>query len=183
MTSSRARFAGATVSAALCGTAALLAPASDAKGGGGDAVVIKMVQDGKTFAFKGPSKIAKGAELTFVNQTDVRKGGPHTASVVDPSLLPKNGAEQKACGKNLTGLCGLIAFDGHDIDTKTFEVARPDVDVGKTGWDQEFGKKGDTWYSETIDETETRKVTAKAGTTLTFFCAVHPEMVKKLRVK
>ncbi|MEJ7892698.1 MAG: hypothetical protein WKF94_08655 [Solirubrobacteraceae bacterium] len=184
MISSRARVAGLTTIIALGGALALLAPASEAQRTGPSGVVIKMVQDGRSFKYAGPSTIAKGDELTFKNKTDVRKGGPHTASLVEPGLVPRGRAEQKACGRDFEGVCGPIAFTAHrlKIEGERFTVRRPDFDTGKRGWDTAFGRKGDTWFSETLGETETRKVTARAGSTLTFFCAVHPEMVKKIKV-
>ena len=188
MISSRARVAGVTTIIALGGALALLAPASGAPPASGaqktKPVVSKMVQNEKSFKYAGPNTIAKGDELTFLNKTAVRKGGPHTASLVDPALVPRGRAELKACNRDFEGVCGAIAFDGHrlKIEGKRFTIRRPDFDTGRKGWDTAFGKKGDTWFSETLDETETRKVTARAGSTLTFFCAVHPEMVKKIKV-
>ena len=45
-----------------------------------------------------------------------------------------------------------------------------------------FGKTGDTWYTETKNAKESRTISAKAGTTLTYFCAVHPNMVGTIKV-
>ena len=61
-------------------------------------------------------------------------------------------------------------------------MGRPVVDSGKTGWDKSFGKKGDSWFAEAKGDKHSRKVTAKVGTTLTYFCAIHPNMVGKIKV-
>lgn len=183
----KARTSGVVALAAVAGATALGAQTTSAQKydppKGPKKVTIEMVAKGKKLSFSGPSKVAKGAKLEIVNLTEVKKVGPHTASLVEPVLIPKGKAEFKACARELAPetVCGAIATV-HKVDFETFKVAKPDVDVGKKGWDTAFGEKGDTWYTETLDESETRKVSAKAGTTLTLFCAIHPEMVKKLKV-
>lgn len=182
----KARAAGTAALAALAGATTLGATTSSAQKYNTPKpkkVTIEMVQKGKKLEFAGPSKVAKGQKLEIVNLTNAKKVGPHTASLVDPALIPRNKKEGKECSELGEGtVCAAIA-KAHKVDPETFEIGKPDVDVKKKGWDASFGKKGDTWYTETLDESETRKVSAKAGSKLTLFCAVHPEMVKTIKVK
>ena len=46
-----------------------------------------------------------------------------------------------------------------------------------------FGKKGDSWFTPDKGTKQSRKVSAKAGKTLYFFCAVHPFMQGKIKVE
>lgn len=184
MSITKARVAGAVTAVAVAGAGALSAAPTSAQkySGGPKPITIKAVLKGKTPKYKGPSKVQRGAKLTVLNDSDPRKIGPHTWSLVKKSQLPKSKKEQKDCGRNLSGVCGRIA-KAHKVDLETFEVRRPNVDVGKKkAWDRSFGRKGDSFYSETEGETHTRKVKAKVGSKLTFFCAVHPEMSKTLKV-
>ena len=91
--------------------------------------------------------------------------------------------EGEACFRE--GLCGTIAV-AHKFDPKTEKINKPSVDVGrKKAWDTSFESlegKGDSFYTEEEGGTQTRKVVAPVGSRLTFFCAVHPEMVKTIKV-
>lgn len=150
-----------------------------------DAVTIKAVLDGKVPEFKGPSKVQRGAALTFLNDSDPRKIGPHTLTLVAKKLVPvvKSRKDAEKCFEE--GLCGAIAM-AHKYDPKTEKVNKPSVDVGRrNAWDtsfESFDDKGDSFYTEEEGGEQTRKVLARAGTRLTLFCAVHPEMVKTIKV-
>jgi plastocyanin len=145
-------------------------------------VTVKMKLKGKRPFFSATGKtISRGEKLTVVNTTKIQQIGPHTFSLVKPAALPKTAKKAKACGEKLKGICGKIAR-AHKFDPKTQKINKPDLDVGGKGWNTSFGRKGDSWYTEVKGDIETRKVTAPVGTTLTYFCAVHPNMVGKLKV-
>ena len=82
----------------------------------------------------------------------------------------------KKCAKIKLPVC-MNVFKAHDV-SKKFVVRKPNVDKGLEGWDTSFNDevKGDTWFTETKGESETRAVTAAPGSTLYYFCLVHPEM-------
>jgi hypothetical protein len=141
---------------------------------------IKIVMKGKDPLFKGPKTISKGAKLTIVNTTKAKKIGPHTFTLVKKGLLPKTPKQMKKCANNKTKLCQNIA-KAHKF-TPPETIKKPNVDVGKKGWDKSFGKKGDTWFTPDKGTKETRKVTAKVGTTIHYMCAVHPFMQGKIKV-
>jgi plastocyanin len=142
---------------------------------------VKMVLKGKIPKFTGDKTVSKGGTLTIVNTTKVQAIGPHTLTLVKPGKVPEGKAAIKACSEDLADICGVVA-KAHKVNTKTFAVGKPLVDVGKKGWDKSFGKKGDTYYTETKGEKYTAKVTAKVGTTLTYMCIVHANMTGTLKV-
>lgn len=175
-------MAGGMAAVVLAGAFAAGPSQAGAGGGGKDEVTIKAVLDGKRPEFTGPSKVERGAKLTFLNASDPKKIGPHTLSLVEKKLVPvvRSRKDGKACFTS--GLCGTIA-EAHKYDPKTDEINKPSIDVGRKGaWDTAFGKKGDSFYTETEGGNQTRKVVAPVGARLTLFCAVHPEMVKTIKV-
>lgn len=146
----------------------------------GDVAKIKMVQKGRDLTFTGPKEVEKGAKLRIVNDTNPKKVGPHTFTLITSKNMPTSKKKQKKC-EELEGVCGDIAA-AHKFDPKTNKVNKPSVDAGKKGWDKPFGTKGDSWYTEKNGTIAGRKVTAKPGTVLRFFCVVHPFMKGKIKV-
>ena len=177
-----ARYGGATAGVAaiaLIGGPAVLA---QDPGATPEPATISMKVQGKRLFFDGPATVVKGEELRIVNDTSVRKVGPHTFSLAKKSVLPDTSKEFKNCftpGK----VCMDIAT-AHKFNPKTEKIGKPVVDAGAKGWNRSFTKDhaGDSWYTETKGEDHTRRVTASAGTTLRFLCAIHPDMQGKIEV-
>lgn len=143
---------------------------------------ITMEAQGKRLVFDGPETVQKGDELRIVNDTSARRHGPHTFSLIKQSLLPDSPKEFRQCfapGK----ICMEIAL-AHGLDPRTEKVSKPVVNAGARGWNRSFNgkRKGDSWYTEKKDQSFTRRVTASAGTTLSFICAVHPDMQGEIDV-
>src|SRR3954453_14320677 len=136
---------------------------------------IHIVMKGKDPLFKGPKSIQRGAKLTIENGTNPRKIGPHSFTLMDPSLLPKGRKAIKACGEELAGVCGSIVR-AHKANPDTGKIKKPLVKAGKKGWGKPFtlNKKGDSYIFQQKGESFGQKVTAKKGTTLYYFCIVHP---------
>jgi hypothetical protein len=144
-------------------------------------ITIQMRNVGKKKVFfKGPKTISRGAKLTVENASNPQKIGPHTFTLVKAGLRPKTLKDQKACGKLELPVCARAA-KAHKFEPPE-TINKPDVEAGRKGWDKSFGKKGDTWFTPQKGATETRKVTAPVGTTLTYFCLVHPNMHGTLKV-
>jgi hypothetical protein len=139
-------------------------------------VTIKMKSSGKHTFFSGPKQVSRGAELTVANVSNPARVGAHTFSLVQSHLVPKTRKQRRLCH-----LCSRIAA-AHEYHPTTQKVAKPTVEAGKKGWDTPFGKKGDSWYVARKGRSQTRKVTAKVGTTLTYFCGVHPRMRGTIKV-
>lgn len=173
--------AAATIVCACAIAAAAGASASNADKQD-DVATITMELEGKNVFFDGPSSIDSGQELAIVNNTNPRQIGPHTFTLVEKSELPKSKQEIKDCEKFKAEFC-LRILEAHKVNLKKETIGKPSVDVGKTGWDRSFGKKGDSWVAQTEGEEEDRVVSAKPGTKLFYFCLVHPVMQGKLKVK
>ena len=157
--------------------------AAAASSSGKGATVIKMERKGKDLFFTAPPTVAAGTNLKIKNKTNPRQVGPHTFSLVSPKVLPTSRKQIKACEKKLKGICGAVV-EWHDVDLQTGQVGENPVDVGKQGWDRQgnLKRKGDSWVAECKGQSFTRKVTAKPGKTLHFFCAVHAGMQGEIEV-
>ena len=163
----------AVAAIAPIGSATADAPADAAA----KAPVITMEGSGKDLTFKGPKTVAAGEELEIVNDTSPKKDGPHTFSLVKRKFIPQTKDEMKKCE-----ICGPLA-EAHKADNKG--VGKVSVDKGKEGWDRQFTdeKFGDSWYTETKNDSQSRVVVAEAGTKLGYFCAIHPFMSGKIEVE
>jgi hypothetical protein len=151
------------------------------KAADGKTAKIKMIADGKDLLFKGPRKVEAGSELEVINKTDPDQAGPHTFTLVDPESLPETKKQIKDCERLKSEFCMNIA-EKHKVNLETFEIGKPSLDYGKKGWDKSFGKRGDSWFAGGEGDTQARAVSAKPGTTLYYFCAVHPFMQGKIKV-
>ena len=167
----------------VAGIASVGASASKGPTGGHhiEASTITATSNGHNLEFQGDKKVKSGSQLQIVNATDPTQVGPHTFTLVKKSELPTTKQEMKDCEKLQSKLCQDVA-KAQKVNTKTFEVKKPVVDAGKKGWDKSFGKRGDTWYTQTEGEFNQRKVRAKPGTTLYYLCVVHPFMQGKIKV-
>ena len=136
--------------------------------------------------FVAPEVVYQGQDLTFLSETDPKKVGPHTFSLVTKAVLPKTPNARKNCFTP-KHICMSIA-KWHGFNPKTEKITVNPVEVGLEGWSTlgDNSKKGDSWFSgETKKGTSiTQKVTADPATTpvLYFLCAVHPWMQAKTTV-
>lgn len=147
--------------------------------------VIKIVGNGHKLAFEGPATVYQGDELEIVNETNPHQVGPHTFSLVEKSVLPKTNKAQKNCFTP-KHICMSVA-EWHKFNPKTEKISVNPVKAGPAGWSTSGnakGKKGDSWFTgETKKGTHvSQTVTAKAGTTLYFMCAIHPWMQGSIKV-
>lgn len=126
--------------------------------------------------FSGPETVVKGEKLEIVNETNPKQVGPHTFSLVTKASLPKTRKAMNGCFAPKK-ICLAIAL-WHGFNPKTERITKNVVRVGAAGWSTEgsASKKGDSWFTEKKGATISQVVSAKAGTTLHYICAVHPEM-------
>jgi hypothetical protein len=144
---------------------------------------IEIKMEGKKMGFFGPSTVHEGETLRIVNDTKPSMVGPHTFSLVTKGSLPKTPKQRKTCFTP-GHICMAIA-EWHHFNPKNEKVSKEDVDAGPEGWSTmgSVKKEGDSWFSGEKPGGETeRTVTAKAGTTLYYICAVHPWMQGKIKV-
>jgi plastocyanin len=120
--------------------------------------------------------VKSGATVTLRNKS--AGGAPHSLSLLKKSALPKTAAAVLQCAA-----CGPL-LAAHQADPNTGEVKQPVVNAGGDGFDTEGTKTtaGDSVYLPPKGKV-TFKVTARKGTTLSYFCAVHPWMQGTITVK
>ena len=184
--SSRARLralalalATAAITAVVAGTGA--AGAAETTTGTTSQVKIELTKG--NLHFNGPSTVAEGSQLEIVNETNPKQVGPHTFSLVTPGSVPKTAKARKSCFTP-KHICLAVA-EWHKFNPKTEKIGQPLAKAGPAGWStmgNATGKKGDSWFTEEKGETVSQEVTAKAGTTLYFICAVHPWMHGSVKV-
>jgi hypothetical protein len=175
----------ATPLAALALLAALVVPnlatAEEAPESAGAVTKIEIKMEGKKMGFFGPGTVHEGEELEVINRTMPSMVGPHTFSLVTKGSLPKTAQQRKTCftpGKICMGIAHWYGLKGEE------NPKNPIVEAGKPGWDTmgTVTKKGDSYFFAKKGEAIDQKVTAKAGTTLYFMCAVHPWMQGSIKV-
>jgi hypothetical protein len=153
------------------------APAESERGPAAPPKTIKITFDGPPL-FQGPANVREGQSLRILNQTRVQEIGPHIFSLVDPEAMPQTNAELRECEDLEFPLCQDIA-KAHGLN-RNFVINRPSIERRQPGWDAIFtaDRQGDSWYTEQKGESQTRVVAAEAGTTLNYFCVVHPDTMR-----
>jgi hypothetical protein len=148
----------------------------------GEAVTtLEIKMEGKKMGFFGPGTVHEGEKLRIVNDTMPSMVGPHTFSLVTKGSLPKTAKQRKECftpGKICMGIAGWYGLKGEE------NPKNPLVAVGAEGWDT-MGtptKKGDSYFFGKKGASIEQVVSAKAGTTLYFMCAVHAFMQGSIKV-
>jgi hypothetical protein len=134
--------------------------------------------------FVGPATVAYGDQLEIVNETNPKQVGPHTFSLVTKGSLPKTAKARKNCFTP-KHICLAVA-KWHGFSPKTEKITINPAKAGPEGWStmgNATGKKGDSWFTgETKGGKFSQQVTAAAGTTLYYQCAIHPWMQGKVTV-
>jgi len=127
--------------------------------------VNKLAFDNQRFS-RSAFAIRSGGVVTLVNRAKTED--PHTISLVEKGQLPK-GFDCEVCN-------GIFA--AHGAGGETGGPANPVVDVGATGYDQ----PGDSTFVAPHARVSF-EVTARAGATLHFICAIHPWMQGRIKVR
>jgi hypothetical protein len=136
--------------------------------------------------FVGPQTVVAGTDLRIVNRSS--GVGPHTFSLVEKDALPQTRSQFKKCF-NLELICGEVLFGWHDLEFTGGSFTATKVrEALALGWDT-MGTRGDTpddfgdsWFTRKKGTSDTRTTSAADGTTLRYFCAVHPFMRGKIDV-
>lgn len=169
-------IAAAARTAILAGLAAMVAACAFASAASAATVYMK---DGKAgLRFVAPKTIVNGEELEVVNQTNPRRVGPHTFSLVTKGSLPKTRRARQLCFTP-KHICKAIA-DWHGV--KGNGPVKVNPVIGPNGWSTvgSVSKKGDSWFTGEKPGTSISEPTSfdtSAGATRIYFiCAVHPWM-------
>lgn len=165
-------------------TASLVLAPALASGAGslGPANTVYMKAGKGGLRFEAPKTIVAGEELEVLNQTNAKRVGPHTFSLVTKGSIPKTPKARQSCFTP-KHICMAIAH-WHGSNGSGPVKVNP-VDAGAEGWDTlgSVTKKGDSWFSGSKPGASiTEKVTAAAGTTIYFVCAIHPWMHGSIKV-
>jgi plastocyanin len=124
-----------------------------------------------TLSFHDRAQVSSGGTVTWVVQETT--GEPHTVTIADAADLPQTFDEVFECfGPDTACEPAFGHFD------EEFNVVEPVLDVGEEGLDQ----VGDSLFIEPGGEVSA-VVSAPAGTTLSYICAIHPWMQGEIRVR
>jgi plastocyanin len=132
--------------------------------------------------FEAPATVHQGDELNIVNETDPKKVGPHTFSMVTKGSLPKTPKARKNCFTP-KHIC-LSISQWHGFNPKTEQITINPAKAGLPGWSTmgSTSKKGDSWFTgEKKGTSFSQQVTAEPGV-IYFMCAIHPWMQGKTTV-
>jgi plastocyanin len=143
-----------------------------------------MGEAGAPFYFKqGRITVHQGDSVIWRNATDE----PHSISVVDKADLPSSVADMMSCSVcEQYGMAHAPSMDANgpvppfvaSLDGFKVSAASPArLDgLGDSIVVAEAGKSYPSTLGGTITDTVSAAITAPAGTTLTYFCALHPWM-------
>jgi hypothetical protein len=181
---SRGAAAGASIAALLLLLVALVVPSlatAESTPAAEGVTTLEIKMEGKKMGFFGPKTVHEGEELRIVNDTMPSMVGPHTFSLVTKGSLPKTPKQRKTCftpGKICMGIAHWYGLKGEE------DPKNPLVEAGAKGWDTmgTATKKGDSYFFGRKGEAIEQVVSAKAGTTLYFMCAVHSFMQGSIKV-
>jgi hypothetical protein len=131
-----------------------------------------------TLKFVAPKTVTQGDELEIVNETNPKKVGPHTFSLVTKGSVPKTKPARQKCFTP-KHICMAIAH-WHGVKGEGPPSVNP-ATAGAEGWSTmgSITKKGDSWFTgEKPGASYSQLVTADPATTkrLYFVCAIHPWM-------
>jgi plastocyanin len=133
---------------------------------------------GETLRFSpGRIFVNRGEEVAWLNRT----GQPHTITVVPKRLVPNTLAEMNRC-EGCAFALGHLA-DPNNPETSPIKDVR--LDRGRRG----FNTQGDSLFviprqraSARFSQRMTARITANAGRTLHYLCAIHPWMIGSIKV-
>jgi hypothetical protein len=176
-------LAFATTALAVAVVGSNLAGAAVAPAPTGIKDVITMSLEKGKLKFVAPESVTVGDQLEIVNKTNPKQVGPHTFSLVTKGSIPKTKKAMNSCFTPKK-ICFAIA-QWHGFNPKSEKITKNPAKAGPAGWST-MGTgttKGDSWFSgETKGGHFSQEVTAEAGTTLYFMCAIHPFMHGQIEV-
>jgi hypothetical protein len=164
-------------------------PTESTTGSTASSVPAIYIEEGKggegSLRFVAPKTVVEGEELQIVNKTNPKQVGPHTFSLVEPSLIPKTPKARQLCFTK-GHICKSIAI-WHGAKGNGPPTINP-VEAGTEGWSTmgSLTSKGDSWFTGNKPGASiVQRVTAGATagpTTIYFMCAIHPWMHGKITV-
>jgi hypothetical protein len=133
--------------------------------------------------FEAPRTIASGAELEVLNTTNPHQVGPHTFSLVTKGSIPKTPKARQTCFTPKHICMAIAQWHGTNGNGP---ITKNPAKAGLPGWDTlgSVTKKGDSWFTGEKEPGTSieQPVSAAAGTTIYFMCAIHPFMHGSIEV-
>jgi hypothetical protein len=175
--------AGAAIAIAVGLTASMvLAPTLASGADPIDAAHTVVISAKGGLRFEAPKTIVAGEELEVLNTTNPKQVGPHTFSLVTKGSVPKTPKARQICFTP-KHICMSIA-KWHGVKGNGPVKLNP-AKAGLPGWDAlgSVTKKGDSWFTGSKPGSSfSQPVSAAAGTTIYFMCAIHPWMHGSIEV-
>jgi hypothetical protein len=125
--------------------------------------------------FVAPATVHQGDQLEIVNETNAKKVGPHTFSLVTLGSVPKTAKQRQLCFTP-KHICKAIAA-WHGVKGEGAPTINP-ATAGAEGWDTmgSVTKKGDSWFTGNKPKASFSQQVTATPQTLYFICAIHPWM-------
>lgn len=154
---------------------------AETTGTGASGAVIHIEEVKGALKFVGPSSVHVGEQLEVVNETNAKKVGPHTFSLVTQGSLPKTAKARQLCFTP-NHICKAIAI-WHGVKGEGAPTKNP-ATAGAEGWSTmgTVHKKGDSWFTGNKPKASFTQTVTAVPTTLYYMCAVHPWMHGKITV-
>jgi hypothetical protein len=179
------RFRGSSAKVGLAAAAAVLVALWAPAFATATATATVYIKANGGLHFQAPKTVVAGEELKIQNTTNPQKVGPHTFSLVAPSLIPKTAKERQLCftkGHICKAIAGWHGVKGNG------PVKENPAKAGLEGWDTlgTLTSEGDSWFTgekpgASIEQPVTAE-TAAGPTTIYFMCAIHPWMHGSIEV-
>jgi hypothetical protein len=147
----------------------------------GATAVIQIEEEHGTLKFVAPATVTQGAALEVVNDTNPKKVGPHTFSLVTAGSVPKTAKQRQLCFTP-KHICKAIAA-WHGVKGEGPPTKNP-ATAGAEGWSTmgSLSKKGDSWFTGEKPDASISQVVSATPQTIYFMCAIHPWMHGKITV-
>lgn len=133
--------------------------------------------------FVGPKRVREGSQLEIVNETDPKKVGPQTFSLVEEEEVPTTRKERAAC-LSKGHICKAIMGWNRVTNGK---ASKRWANAGQPGWG-ELGSvtgRGDSWFTNKKGQSFSESVNAgatAAPVVLTFISAFDPALSGSITV-
>jgi hypothetical protein len=134
-----------------------------------------------TLRFDAPETVDQGDQLEIVNDTNPKRVGPHTFSLVTKGSLPTTRAARQKCFTP-RHICKAIAH-WHGVKGEGPATINP-AKAGAEGWSTmgSVRRKGDSWFTGVKPDASFAQEVSATPQTIYFMCAIHTWMHGKITV-
>jgi hypothetical protein len=154
---------------------------AETTGSGAAGAVVHIEEVKGALKFVAPASVKVGEQIEIVNETNPKRVGPHTFSLVTKGSIPATAKARQLCFTP-NHICKAIA-NWHGVKGEGAPTKNP-ATAGPEGWSTmgSIHKKGDSWFTGNKPKTSFTQTVTAEPTTLYFMCAVHPWMHGKITV-